>query len=178
MRRIIVTEELSLDGVMEDPTWASPYWDDEVSAFKSEESYAADTLLMGRLTYDSLAGFWPTSTDEGADRMNSLRKYVVSKTLSKADWNNTLIIRDNVVDEIRALKQQEGQDILVYGSGALAQTLIQHDLVDSYRLLICPVVVGKGKRLFKDGTAATLTLAEAKSFRSGVVAMIYQRATS
>jgi dihydrofolate reductase len=103
-----------------------------------------------------------------------VRKYVVSTTLDKADWNNSVLIKDNIVEEITKLKQQGGQNITVHGSGTLVQTLIQNDLVDTYRLLVYPLVLGKGKRLFIDGTMANLKLVESKSFGSGVVALIYE----
>jgi dihydrofolate reductase len=106
--------------------------------------------------------------------MNNLPKYVVSTTLDKVEWNNSTLIKDNIVEELTKLKQQDGQDILVYGSTTLVQTLIQNDLVDRYRLLVYPVVLGKGKRLFKEGTTATLKLVETQSFSSGVAALIYQ----
>lgn len=174
MRNIVVTEELSLDGVMENPVWSAAYWNDEITAFKSAEMASSDTLLMGRVTYESLSSFWPHTQEEGADQMNSIAKYVVSTTLARADWNNTHIIKDNVVEEIKKLKQQEGKDILVYGSANLIQTLMQHDLVDRYRLLISPVVAGTGKRLFQEGATATLKLVSAQSFSSGVAAFVYE----
>ena len=174
MRKIVVTEFLSLDGVMEEPAWTFKYWNDESAKFKGEESSASDALLLGRVTYQGFAAAWPESKDEGADYFNSVRKYVVSTTLDKAEWNNSRLIKDNIVEEITRLKQQDGKDIVVHGSAMLVQTLIQHDLVDCYRLLVYPVVLGKGKRLFKEGTTATLKLVEAQSFSSGVAALIYE----
>ena len=174
MRKIVVTEFLSLDGVMEEPAWTFKYWNDESAKFKGEESSASDALLLGRVTYQGFAAAWPESEDEGADYFNSVRKYVVSTTLDKAEWNNSRLIKDNIVEEITRLKQQDGKDIVVHGSAMLVQTLIQHDLVDCYRLLVYPVVLGKGKRLFKEGTTATLKLVEAQSFSSGVAALIYE----
>jgi dihydrofolate reductase len=174
MRNLIVTEFVSLDGIMEDPAWTFPYWNDEIAAFKGEETSASDALLLGRVTYQGFAAAWPQSKDEGADYFNSVRKYVVSSTLENAEWNNSIIIKDNVVEEIAKLKQQGGQDIAVHGSATLVQTLIQHDLVDRVRLLVYPVVLGKGKRLFKEGTTATLKLVESRSFSSGVAALIYE----
>lgn len=173
MRNLIVTEFLSLDGVMENPGWTFPYWNDEISQFKSEED-AADALLLGRVTYEGFAVAWPQSKDEGAPYFNSVRKYVVSTTLDKAEWNNSRIIKGNVVEEISNLKQQDGQDIIVHGSAALVQTLMQHDLVDRYRLLVYPVIVGKGKRLFDEGSAATLKLVQAKALSGGVTALVYE----
>jgi dihydrofolate reductase len=176
MRNIVVTTFLSLDGVMENPTWSFPYWNDEVAKFKGDETSASDALLLGRVTYQGFAAAWPQSKDEGAAYFNSVRKYVVSTTLNKAEWNNSTLIKDNVVAEITKLKQQDGKDITVHGSATLVQTLIQHDLVDRYRLLVYPVILGKGKRLFKEGTTATLKLVETHAFSSGVAALIYEPA--
>ncbi len=174
MRKLVVTEFLSLDGVMEAPMWTLKYWNDEISAFKGDESNASDALLLGRVTYDGFAQAWPNSTDEGADYFNNVRKYVVSTTLERAEWNNSVIIKDSVVEEIRKLKQQDGHNITVHGSGRLIQTLMQHDLVDEYRLLVYPVVLGQGQRLFEAGVTATLNLVEAKALGPQVVAMVYQ----
>ena len=174
MRKVVVTEFLSLDGIMEDPAWTFKYWNDETANFKGEETTASDTLLLGRVTYQGFAAAWPESKDEGAPYFNNVRKYVVATTLDKAEWNNSVLIKDNVVAEITKLKQQNGKDITVHGSATLVQTLIKHDLVDRYRLLIYPLVLSKGKRLFEQGATATLKLVEAQSFSSGVVALIYE----
>jgi dihydrofolate reductase len=175
MRKIVVTEFMSLDGVMEEPRWTFKYWNDEIAKFKGEESSASDALLLGRVTYQGFAAAWPQSKDEGANYFNSVRKYVISETLEEPlEWHNSTLINDNIVEEITNLKQQDGQDIAVHGSATLVQTLMQHDLVDRYRLLVYPVVVGKGKRLFEEGIPATLKLLESQSFSSGVVALIYE----
>ena len=175
VRRVVVTEFTSLDGVMEEPAWTAPYWNDEIAKFKGEESSASDALLLGRVTYQGFAAAWPKSKDEGADYFNSVRKHVVSKTLEEPlGWNNSTLIKDNVVEEITNLKQQDGKDLAVHGSATLVQTLMQHDLVDRYRLLVYPVIVGKGKRLFKEGIPATLKLLGSQSFSSGVVALVYE----
>ena len=174
MRNIVVTEFMSLDGIIENPGWTFPYWNDEIASFKGEESEAADALLLGRVTYSGFAQAWPNSTDEGAPFFNGVRKYVVSTTLQTADWNNSVIISDNVVEEIRRLKQEDGADIFVHGSGKLVQTLIQNGLVDRIRLLVYPVVLGKGQKLFEDGTTATLNLVEARPLSGGVTAMVYE----
>ena len=174
MRKLVVTEFLSLDGVMEMPMWTMPYWNDEIANFKGEESESSDALLLGRVTYEGLAAAWPNSKDEGAAYFNGVRKYVVSKTLDKVEWNNSILIKDNLVEEINKLKQQAGKNIAVHGSGNLIQSLIKHDLVDVYRLLVYPVVLGKGQRLFEEGTTTTLKLVETKSFSSGVAALIYE----
>jgi dihydrofolate reductase len=175
VRNIVVTEFVSLDGVMEEPGWTFEYWNDEIAKFKGEESTASDALLLGRVTYQGFAAAWPESNDEGADYFNSVRKYVVSSTLEEPlEWNNSRLIKDNVVEQITDLKQQDGKDITVHGSATLVQTLMQHELVDRYRLLVYPLVVGKGKRLFDEDTPATLKLLESQSFSSGVVALIYE----
>ena len=174
MRKIIVTEFLSLDGVMEAPQWTFKYWNDETAKFKAEETTPNDAMLLGRVTYEGFAAAWPESKDQGAPYFNSVRKYVVSNTLKKAEWNNSQIIKGNIVDEIRKLKQQDGENLVVHGSATLAQTLMEHDLVDTYRLLVYPVMVGNGKRLFKEGTTAALKLVEARPMSSGVVGLIYE----
>ena len=127
------------------------------------------------MTYQGFAVAWPGSNEEGADYFNSVRKYVVSSTLEEPlEWNNSRLIKDNVVEQITDLKQQDGKDITVHGSATLVQTLMQHELVDRYRLLVYPLVVGKGKRLFEGDAPATLKLLESQSFSSGVVALIYE----
>ena len=173
MRNLVVTEFLSLDGVMEEPRWTFKYWNDEIAKFKDEESSASDALLLGRVTYQGFAAAWPQSKDAGAAYFNSVRKYVVSTTLDTVTWNNSILIKDHIVDAITNLRQQDGQDIIVHGSATLVHTLMQHDLVDRYRLLVYPLVLGTGKRLFAEGTPATLKLVEAQAFSSGVVALVY-----
>jgi len=175
MRKIVVTEFMSLDGVVEGPAWTFPYWNDEIAKFKGEESSASDALLLGRVTYQGFAAAWPQSEDEGANYFNNVRKYVVSDTLEEPlEWSNSTLIKDNIVEEISNLKQQDGKDITVHGSATLAQTLMQHDLVDRYRLLVYPLVMGKGKRLFEEGTTASLKLLGSQPFSSGVVALVYE----
>jgi dihydrofolate reductase len=177
MRKVVVTEFLTLDGVMEAlEKWSFPYWNDQIAQFKYDELFASDAQLLGRVTYEGFAAAWPSQTDEQgfADRMNRLPKFVVSTTLEKAEWENSHLIKTNVAEAVAQLKQQPGQDILVAGSGTLVQTLMQHSLIDEYHLLVHPVVLGSGKRLFKDGSRATLKLADTKTFSSGVVALIYQ----
>lgn len=176
MRKLVVTEFMSLDGVIENPGWTFPYWNDEIAAFKGEETSAADALLLGRVTYEGFAAAWPTSPDEGAPYFNSVTKYVVSTTLDRADWNNSHLIKSDVAAEIARLKEQPGHDIYVHGSGKLVQTLFQHDLVDGLRLLVYPVVLGAGQRLFEDGTTGTFKLIESRVFSGGVVGLIYEPA--
>jgi dihydrofolate reductase len=174
--KLVVTEFLSLDGVMEAPEkWSFQFWNDEIAKFKLDELFASDAHLLGRVTYEIFAGAWPSRTDkEGfADRMNSLPKYVVSTTLKKAEWKNSHLIGENPAVEVSKLKQQPGHDILVAGSATLVQMLIQHDLVDEYHLLVFPVVLGGGKRLFRNESETKLKLTETKTFDSGVVLLSY-----
>lgn len=175
--KIVVTQFITLDGVIEAPNERSfPYWNDNIAKLKLDELMAADAHLLGRVTYEGFAAAWPDRTDEAgfADRMNNLPKYVVSTTLEKAEWNNSTILKTDVAVQIAELKKQPGGDILVAGSATLVETLIAHDLVDEYHLLTYPIVVGKGKRLFKDGSHTKLKLIETKPYDSGVVLLRYQ----
>jgi dihydrofolate reductase len=177
VRNLIVTEFLSLDGVMENPSWTFPYWNDEIAAFKADETKNSDALLLGRATYEGFAAAWPKMSPEKeplAPYMNGVRKYVVSATLDRVEWNNSVLLKGNLVEAVSELKRGSGQDIAVHGSAALAQTLMQHGLVDRLRLLVYPVVVGKGKHLFSEGLSATWELREAQAFSSGVVALVYE----
>lgn len=185
MSKVIVSEFVTLDGVMQDPGgsgefahggWSWPYWGDDLGAFKLDELRASGALLLGRVTYQGFAAAWPSMTDEQgfAERMNSLPKHVVSTTLTTTTWNNSHLIKEHVVDAITALKAQPGQDILVSGSGKLVQMLMRHDLVDEYRLLVHPVAVGNGNRLFTDANPTALTLVDTRAFGSGVVLLQYR----
>jgi dihydrofolate reductase len=179
MRKVIVSEFVTLDGVIQDPqNWSFPYWNDEIGQFKFDELFAIDALLLGRVTYQGFAAAWPGRTDEQgyADRMNSLPKFVATTTVDKAEWNNSHLIKENVAEEVAKLKQQPGQDILIFGSGNLVEMLIQHNLIDQYHLLIYPVVLGSGQRLFEDETRAKLKLIDSHTYSSGVVGLIYQPA--
>src|SRR5688500_16289938 len=137
MRKVIVSEFVSLDGVIEEPMWTGPYWNDEIAKFKFSELFSVDALLLGRNTYEGFAQAWPDQTDEQgyADRMNGMPKYVVSTTLQNAEWNNSHVISANVAEEVAKLKQEPGQDILIFGSGKLAESLLEAGLVDQYNLL-------------------------------------------
>src|ERR687886_1679822 len=128
MRKIVVTEFLSLDGVMEAPAWTFRYWNDEIAQFKGDETNASDALLLGRVTYQGFAAAWPQSTDPGAVYFNSVRKYVVSTTLDAAEWNNSTLIKDHIVEAISALKQQAGRDILGHCSASAEHTAVQQGL--------------------------------------------------
>jgi dihydrofolate reductase len=179
MRRIIASEYLTLDGVMEEPgNWSFPFWSDEAAKFKSDELFASDALLLGRVTYQGFAKAWPTMQDTGefGERMNRLPKYVASTTLDTLEWNASLI-KGPVAEAVTRLKQEPGQDILLSGSGQLLHTLMQHDLVDEYRLMVHPIIMGSGKRLFRDDSAKkVLKLVETRTFSSGVVVLTYQPA--
>lgn len=176
MGKLIVSEFVSLDGVVENPAWTAPYWSDQIGEYKYAELFASDALLLGRVTYQGFAEAWPDRSDEQgyADRMNNLPKVVASTTLADVAWSNSSLITGDVAQAIARLKQESNQTYLVFGSGTLVQTLIEHDLVDEYRLLVYPVVLGRGQRLFGDGCKTNLKLTETKSFDSGVVALHYQ----
>ena len=179
MRKVIVSEFVTLDGVMEAPEeWQFPYLSDDVMEEIKAEIYAAEASLLGRATYEIFAAYWPTQTHNEfgiADKLNGERKFVVSSTLEKVEWDNSTLIRGNVAEEIRRLKQQPGGDIRIVGSATLVQSLMQAGLVDEYRLMVHPIVLGHGKRLFNDGMETTgLKLAECKVFSSGVVLLRYQ----
>jgi dihydrofolate reductase len=178
MRRIVWSEYISLDGVVDSPgEWSIPYFSDDLAKYKSDELFASDALLLGRITYEEFAAAWPTMEEIEGDfavRMNTLPKYVASTTLENANWSNSAIIRENVPDEVAKLKQGSGNDILIGGSGALAKTLVQHKLIDEIRMLVHPIAVGTGKRLF-DGAkeSVALKLVDTRTFDSGVVALTY-----
>ena len=178
MRKLIVNEMLTLDGVMESPEkWSAPYQNDEIAKVNQAGMRASDATLLGRVTYEIFAAFWPHQTDDKTgikDYLNNVPKFVVSSTLKKADWVNTTILSGLLVEEITKLKQQPGKDIVVTGSATLAQSLMQADLVDEYSLLVFPIVLGSGKRLFKDGDQTNLKLVESKVFSSGVALLRYQ----
>ena len=188
MRKVIVTEYVTLDGIMEDPGggekskyggWSFQFWNEDAGKYKNDELFASGALLLGRKTYEGFAKAWPSIKDEYgfADRMNSIPKYVVSKTLEKAEWKNSTVIRGNVAEEVSKLKQQPGQDILVVGSAKLLRTLMEHNLVDEYRLMVHPVVLGGGKRLFQEGIEKkALKLIDTKTFATGIVVLTYQSA--
>ena len=177
MRKLVVSEFVTLDGVAEEPgKWSFPFWNEEIGKFKFDELFSSDALLLGRVTYQGFAKAWPSMIDEAGygKRMNSFSKHVVSRTLEKLDWNNSHLIKENVVEEVSRLKQQRGQNILLYGSANLVHTLMQHNLIDEYHLMVYPIVLGIGKRLFDGASSATLKLLEAQTFSSGVVVLTYQ----
>jgi dihydrofolate reductase len=172
---VIVTMFVSLDGIVEAPEkWALKYWNDEIAKLKHEELFGADAMLLGRATYEVFAGSWPKRSGEFADRFNALPKHVASTTLKDLEWNNSLLIKGNLGEQVSRLKQRYPQDILVFGGTTLVGALAGHNLVDEYRLLVYPVVLGSGKRLFKDGTQVTLTLMESRTFLPDVAYLRYE----
>lgn len=185
MRKLIVTEFITLDGVIEAPGpahdfkyagWSMPYWGDDIGKFKFDELFAADAQLLGRKTYAGFAVAWPKMKDADpfTERMNGMPKYVATRTLKQLEWNNSHVLAGEVAVAVRELKQRPGQDILVAGSGDLVQTLLKQALVDELRLLVYPVVLGAGQRLFAPGAQAKLELAETRAFKSGVVLQRYR----
>jgi dihydrofolate reductase len=176
MRKLVESTFVTLDGVIENPqNWSPPYWDEEHSAYAGKLLDSADALLLGRATYEGFAEAWPPRSGDMADRINSMPKHVASSTLKEATWNATIIDGD-VAEEVAKLKEQPGGEIHVSGSGNLVQTLLRHDLVDEFVLLVFPVLVGPGKRLFGDGTVpGTLELVESTSTGTGVLINTYRR---
>lgn len=176
MSKVIAAEYLTLDGVMENPAWTAPYFNDELGEFQSELMASSDALLLGRVTYEGFAAAWPNMPDApGADRMNSMTKYVASRTLQTASWNAQLI-KGEVVAEVARLKQEPGQNLLVYGSGQLTEYLRQHGLIDEYRLMVFPVVLGSGKRLFAEGFGSDFKLVSSHTTSTGVLVLTYELA--
>jgi dihydrofolate reductase len=187
VRKVVVSEFVSLDGVMEDPGWTFQFSGEEQEKFKFDELAESDALLLGRVTYEGFAAAWPNMMDqyegprraalgEYADMMNGYPKHVVSTTLEEPlEWNNSTLIKENVAEEVLELKRQPGKDILVFGSADLVNALMRHELIGEERLMVFPVVVGKGKRLFGGGIdTKVLELAGTQIFGSGVVVLTYR----
>jgi dihydrofolate reductase len=187
MGNVVASIFVTLDGVVEDPGGAEGFdlggWSFKYSGRSEEESASAgdllrasDALLLGRVTYEGFARAWPSMTTGGwyADKMNAMPKYVVSSTLDKAEWNNTTILSRDLSEEVTRLKSQVEHNLLIFGSGDLVNSLLRLQLIDELQLLVYPVVLGRGKRLFKDGAPVALTALEAKGFDSGVVRLTYR----
>ncbi|MEV0935459.1 dihydrofolate reductase family protein [Streptomyces phaeochromogenes] len=191
MREIIVCTFLTLDGVMQAPGgpdedaesgfeyggWQKPVTDDEVGMAIAGWYEPADAMLLGRKTYEIFASYWPNADPENpfTDRMNSMHKYVASRTLTSVEWQNSTLLEGDIVDAVRKLKASDGGNINVVGSGDLAQTLMQHGLVDEYRLTIHPVIIGTGKRLFADGAIpAALEPVSVSTTKGGTVVGVYR----
>jgi dihydrofolate reductase len=187
MGRIVVTEFVSLDGVMEAPGGGESFrhagWTfeinrgDEGDKFKLDEAFASEALLLGRVTYEGFAAAWPSREGEFADKFNSMPKYVVSSTLAEPEWNNTTVLKGDVAEEVAKLRQELEGDIVVHGSARLVQTLLEHDLVDELRLMVYPVVLGSGKRLFAETSdKKPLRLIDSKMVGDGVAVLTYEPA--
>lgn len=177
MRKIIVGLFISLDGVVEAPEkWTFPYQNEETMQVMGENMYRTDAMLLGRKTYDTYAATFAHQTGGIADYLNGTPKYVVSNTKQSADWNNSTLISGNVADEIARIKRGQGKDIMMNGSPSLVQSLMQHDLIDEYSLMVFPLVLGSGQRLFGEGTSAKLKLVSSRSLSTGVVHLKYERA--
>jgi dihydrofolate reductase len=187
MGKIVAAEYLTLDGVTEDPGstgefehrgWSVPYWSDELAEHQSELFFASDALLLGRVTYEEFVASWPLrSGDPFTDRMNSMPKFVASTTLQEPlEWNATLL-KGDIADAVRALKEEQGRDLMIYGSGELVKTLMQHGLIDVYRVMLYPLVLGSGERFFREGGNPTdLMLKGAHATSTGVVVLTYEPA--
>jgi dihydrofolate reductase len=176
MSRVVAVEYVSLDGVMEEPgVWSGPWFNDELGRYQYDQLFRSDALLLGRLTYEGFAATWPKMNEgEFGDRMNSLPKHVATTTKTELEWNATPIEGD-VPAAVATLKDASGGDLLIYGSGQLLRTLMPHNLVDEYRLLTFPVILGQGKQLFGGITdPPALKLAEVKSFDSGALSLVYE----
>jgi dihydrofolate reductase len=193
MGELTITTFLTIDGVMQAPGgptedtsggfthggWVFPYADDDFGKIMVEIFSKADAFLLGLTTWEIFAGYWPKVTDPNdpiAGKLNSLPKFVASRTRTAFDWNNSALVRD-AATEVPGLKKRFPRELQVHGSGALAQTLIENDLIDEYRLLVFPVLLGTGKRLFASGTVpAAMTLVRSATMRAGVVLSVYRRA--
>ena len=178
MRKIVAGLFVSLDGVVESPEkWHFPYFNDQMEQVIGSQMAAADTMLLGRVTYQEFAGFWPQAGDQMADYMNKIPKVVVSSTLEAADWENSTLVRDNVVAELTRLKEQPGKNISITGSATLVRSLLREDLLDELSLLVHPIVVGSGKRLFEpDSGQKALELIGSETFSTGVLHLTYRPA--
>jgi dihydrofolate reductase len=185
--RIVVTEFVSLDGVMEAPGGGEDFrhggWSFEIERgsegekFKLDETLSSEALLLGRVTYEGFAAAWPSREGEFADKFNAMPKYVVSSTMDEPEWNNSTVLKGDVAEEVAKLREQHDGDIVVHGSARLVQTLLEHDLVDQLRLMVFPVVLGSGKRLFAETSdKKRLRLVDSKVVGDGVGILIYEPA--
>ncbi|MDO7846526.1 dihydrofolate reductase family protein [Hymenobacter sp. M29] len=176
MSKVIAAEYLTLDGVMENPAWTAPYFNEELGEFQGELMASADALLLGRVTYEAFAEAWPNAPDApDAEIMNRLPKYVASRTLQTAGWNAE-IMQGDVAAEVARLKQEPGQNLLIYGSGQLVEYLRRHGLIDTYRLMVFPLVLGSGQHLFTTEIGSDFKLVSSHATRTGVLVLTYERA--
>ena len=180
MRKLIMWNMVTLDGYFEGPKswdidWHEYVWGEELEQLSIEQLRSADMILFGRVTYQGMASHWPSATGEVADFMNSISKVVFSRTLDKAGWSNTRLVKSNAQDEVAKLKQQPGRDLLIFGSADLSSTLMRNGLIDEYRLGMTPVVLGAGNPLFKPSPERLrLKLLEARPLKSGCVILRYE----
>jgi dihydrofolate reductase len=184
MRKVVVSVFVTLDGVMEDPGGAESFkhggWTFEISRgdegdkFKLDEAFSSEALLLGRATYEGFAEAWPSREGEFADKFNTMPKYVVSSTIDQPEWTNTTVLEGDLAGEVAKIKQAHDGDVVVHGSARLAQALLEHDLVDELRLMVYPVVLGSGKRLFGDTSdRKALQLVDSKTVGDGVTILTY-----
>ena len=179
MRKIKLAMYVSLDGVVENPAWTGPFWNDELAKLQYDYLFASDALLLGRVTYEGFAAAWPTMTGTGdfGVKMNTMPKFVASRTLETGEWNAT-ILKGDVPGEVARLKQQPGQDLLIYGSGSLVDELTRHRLIDEYRLMVHPVLVGSGRKLFETiAEPVQLRLEDVTTTDTGVAVLTYTPAS-
>lgn len=190
MRKLVTSTFVTLDGIMQAPGgpgeddsggfksggWSVNYWDDMLDQAMGEIFAKRPELLLGRKTYEIFAAYWPNSDEPGADDLNNAKKYVISRTLDKVNWNNSTLIKGDVVKEITRLKELDAPELQVHGSSNLIQTLLKHDLIDEMHLLIFPVVIGNGKRFFGEGThPSSFKLMGSKTSSTGVIIATYER---
>jgi dihydrofolate reductase len=188
-RKLVVSEFLSLDGVMQAPGladedteggfqhggWQQAYFDEQFADAMTRTSASADAMLVGRRTYDIFAGYWPKSKEELARPLNDMTKYVVSRTRQAVEWQNSVLIKGDVAPEVARVKREPGKNILVFGSGQLVQTLLRHSLIDELQVVIHPVILGSGKRLFREPLdRKNLTLSESRTTPKGVLMLVYR----
>jgi dihydrofolate reductase len=187
MRRVVAAEYVTPDGVMQDPGgvgefehggWHYPYFNDEVGEYQDEQFSRSDALLLGRITFEGFAAAWPALEEtegEMAVKMNRMPKFVASRTLKEPlEWNGNLL-KGDLAEEVAKLKRESGQDLLIYGSGELVNALLPHNLIDEFRIMIFPIVIGSGKKLFRDGAEKTdLTLRESRTTKTGVALLTHQ----
>jgi dihydrofolate reductase len=185
--KVVVTEFISLDGVIEDPGGSEDFehggWSFEINRgeegdkFKLDEALEADALLLGRVTYEGFAEAWPSREGEFADKFNNMPKYVVSSTLKDPEWNNAKVLKGDLSEEVAKLRQEQDGDIVVHGSAQLVQSLVENDLVDEVRLMVFPVVLGSGKRLFGETSdKKPLRLVDSKTVGDGIAILTYEPA--
>jgi dihydrofolate reductase len=178
MRKLIVSEFMTLDGSIDEPSWSFAYWGDDIAAFKGYETGNGDTVLLGRKTYEGFAAAWPQRSnddDPGAAYFNSVEKVVVTRTLATLEWQNSHVLQGDLIAGVTELKNRSGKDIVVHGSGTLARSLLREGLVDTVRLLVYPLTLGKGPYLFEEGMPGLkFTLVESDRMASGVVSLVYE----